>query len=161
MIACFIALVPLPTSASRSPKYLPAVKQEIARLGFNADCRDAEGICTLTATPENGSDTGYKIAVIIDDASATVRFVVNDFLPKVTLTGNVAKQLLAINHQLVVARLSLDEKSNTITLSALVNTDSNFDRKTFRSVLKGFIQVMSDLNRRFNSETTPKPDAQN
>lgn len=137
------------------PKYLAAVKQEIARLGYRMTCLETEGLCTIS--PGEISDNTAApnlpapIEVIVDDESATVRFILENLLPATDLSLETAKKLLLLNNELMVAKISVDEKTDAVVLSAVVNTDSNFDRKTFRSVLKGFMKVASELTARFGT----------
>ncbi|MBN2716891.1 MAG: type III secretion system chaperone [Deltaproteobacteria bacterium] len=154
--ALLALIMPLQTVAQPVPRYMNAVKQEIARLGYKADCRDSEGICTLMLVGLNEiPPLTAPVSIIVDDSSATIRFMLPDLLPDTLPTGEIAQQLLRMNHQLVVAKLSIDDRSNKIVLSAVVNTDSNFDRKTFRSTLKGFIQVARDVITKFSTSEDP------
>jgi hypothetical protein len=136
--------------ANSVPRYLAAVKQEIVRMDFPLDCRDSEGICTIAATAPQSETTSemtipMPIQIAVDDISSTIRIQISSNKSFDDLSGEEAKRLLTLNHQLMTAKISFDEKVGTLTLSSVVNTDSNFDRKTFRSVLKGFIQISRDL----------------
>jgi hypothetical protein len=139
-----------PGYANSVPRYMAAVKQEIVRMGFPLECRDSEGICTIAATaPQSETATEMTIPmpiqIAVDDTSSTIRMLITSSYSASDLSGEEAKRLLTLNHQLMTAKISLDGKTGTLTLSSVVNTDSNFDRKTFRSVLKGFIQISRDL----------------
>lgn len=74
------------------------------------------------------------------------------------LTTDQSRKLLELNHKLVVVKISINPESDSVCLSAIVNTDSNFDRKTFRSVLKGFIEVVIKLQNELNSPPSPNTD---
>lgn len=136
--------------ANSVPRYMAAVKQEIVRMGLPLECRDSEGICTIAATDSQSENTTQMtipmaIQISVDDISSTVRIQITSGHSIDNLSGEKAKQLLILNHQLMTAKISFDGKTGTLTLSSVVNTDSNFDRKTFRSVLKGFIQISREL----------------
>lgn len=138
----FLTTVSATASATPPPRYLEAVKQELARLQFLPNCQEAQGICTFqTAAGQNNTTKSQQIVVNVDDRSATIYIIIENFHEAKNLTLEQAKKLLEINQKLVSTKFSLDTESQNITLSAVINTDSNFDRKTFRSVLMGFIEV--------------------
>ena len=56
----------------------------------------------------------------------------------------LARLLLAYNRHMVTSKLEWGESTATIRISVVLNTDSNFDRKAFRSQLLG---VLSNARR--------------
>lgn len=142
--------------AKPAPKYMDAVQQEISRLGMSASCQETTGACTITLAPQknepNSSNAIEPISITVDDASKTIRIAIEEFLSTETLIFETAKRLLELNHKLVVAKFSINPERKSISLSAIVNTDSNFDRKTFRSVLKGFVQTARVLKKELENQ---------
>ncbi|MBN2530319.1 MAG: hypothetical protein JXR76_28275 [Deltaproteobacteria bacterium] len=148
-------VVTLPTISNSaitpSPKYLAAVIQEITRLGHTIDCSDSSGLCTVqqqnNAIASAKEKTEAAVTIQIDDASATVSLVINDFLNGEVVSNDTMRKLMELNHKMIVAKLSINPENDTVTLCAVINTDSNFDRKTFRSVFKGFIEVAAEIKK--------------
>jgi hypothetical protein len=122
----------------RAPRYMDALREELARLNLAATCQPAAGTCTLETLPATAPG---PLRIILDDDTATVYMVFSGFLPLATdgPSPALSQRLLELNARLVSARLEYPPREKAVRLSAVLHTDSNFDRRAFRSVLTSLI----------------------
>lgn len=119
------------------PRYLDAVRQELARLGIDAACEPGAGVCSFERRLGRLA-VELDATVACSDATNTVYVAVPRLL---ALDGSdgpnlaLARRLLELNRRLVTAKLEWDPLAGSIRLSTVLSTDSNFDRKAFRSQL--------------------------
>jgi len=119
---------------AKPPRYLDAVRQELARLGIAATCEPAKGACAFSRAL---GGLGVEVAATAEcsDVSNTV-YVAVPRLVEVAGDGPslpLARRLLELNRRLATAKLEWDPLGRAIRLSTVLSTDSNFDRKAFRS----------------------------
>ena len=57
----------------------------------------------------------------------------------------LALRLLELNREMVAAKFEWDRTRSTIRLSVVLNTDSNFDRRAFRSLIEGLKGLAQNL----------------
>ena len=146
------------------PDYLFAIQQELARLGFSPCCNTATLSCT-SPTPISSDADSLDLTVRYSKATDTIyigfeRFLVLDS----KLDPAMAANLLGLNHQMVSAKFSWDEETRSITLSTSINTDSNFDRRAFRSQITGLKQIAKKTRPLLNptsKATTEPPTSKN
>lgn len=121
--------------------YMPAIRQELARLDVTANCDDATGTCFFTR--KLGADgRTFEFGIRYCRTTETVYVYIDRFLELESPDGpsaELARRLLELNRRMVTAKLEWDRPTNSIRLSVVINTDSNFDRRAFRSQLKGLI----------------------
>jgi hypothetical protein len=119
------------------PRYLDAVRQELARLGADAACEPDNGVCSFRWRLA-GLGVELDATVACSDKTNTVYVAIPRFL---ALSGDdgppaaLARRLLELNRRLVTAKLEWDPLAGSIRLTTVLSTDSNFDRKAFRSQL--------------------------
>jgi len=128
------------TAVPSAPDYLPAIRQELARLDAGAHCDEVSSTC-LFSRKIAGENREFDYAVRHCRATRTVYLVIERFLtPGAGSDGpsvDLARRLLELNRQMVAAKFEWDRSTGAIRLSAVMNTDSNFDRRAFRSLVKG------------------------
>jgi hypothetical protein len=126
-------------AADDAPDYMPAIRQELARLDIEADCDDAQGTCFFVRKlGDEGRpfDVGLRYCRVTD----TIYVYIDRFVALPSAEGpslDLARRLLELNRRMVTAKLEWDRPTSSIRLSVVVNTDSNFDRRAFRSQLTG------------------------
>ena len=123
------------------PGYMIAIRQEIARLNIDAVCDDRAGTCVFATTLGEEGPT-LDVTIRLSFATHTVYIYIERFIEIDTPKGpglELARLLLAYNRQMVTSKLEWDESTATIRISVVLNTDSNFDRKAFRSQLLGML----------------------
>ena len=128
------------------PGYMTVIRQEITRLNIDAVCDDRAGTCVFATTLGEEGPT-LDVTIRTSSATRTVYIYIERFMEIDTPKGpglELARLLLAYNRQMVTSKLEWDESTATIRISVVLNTDSNFDRKAFRSQLLG---VLSNARR--------------
>jgi hypothetical protein len=121
--------------------YMPAIRQELARLDVAANCDESTGTCVFSR--KIGVDgRAFEFGIRYCRTTETVYVYIDRFLELPSPDGpsvELARRLLELNRRMVTAKLEWDRPTNSIRLSVVINTDSNFDRRAFRSQLKGLI----------------------
>jgi hypothetical protein len=56
-----------------------------------------------------------------------------------------ALKLLSLNSEMVTAKFEWNQTENAVRLSTTLNTDSNLDRRAFRSQIMGLLEVAEKL----------------
>ncbi len=143
--------------ADPKPNYMPAIRQELARLDLDARCDDGTSSCVFK---DSLSKDGPKLDLVLKYSRRTdaIYIYFNSFLILKKETGpslELAHRLLELNREMVTAKFEWDRSSNTVRLSVVVNTDSNFDRKAFRSQIMGIRAIAKKLWPRLNQLTKP------
>ena len=117
------------------PRYLDAVRQELARLGVDATCEADAGVCSFRRhLPGLGTDLDATVAC--SDQTNTVYVAIPRFIALAQEEGPpvaLAHRLLDLNRRLVTSKLEWDPLSRSIRLTTVLSTDSSFDRRAFRS----------------------------
>ena len=121
--------------------YMPAIRQELARLDVTANCDETTGTCFFTRKLGAGQ-RAFEFGIRYCRTTETVYVYIDRFIELPSSDGppiQLARRLLELNRRMVTAKLEWDRPTNSIRLSVVINTDSNFDRRAFRSQLKGLI----------------------
>lgn len=161
--ALSLAAAGIAVGAEQDRGYLAAIKQELARLDMDVRCDDTSLSCFMIHPAGSSGAPELQIVVKYSTATDTVYMYVDRFIP---LNGasepsaSLARHLLALNSELVTAKFEWDRAGQTVRLSTVINTDSNFDRRAFRSQLLGLLQVAVRLWPELNAtpDTQSKPE---
>ena len=137
-----------PTDDAASPAdYFPAVTQELARLQIVARCTEPSAACTFDhrSTPDAPP---VEVQVRYSRITDTVYIYIDPFLtfaPDKSPSPEQLLRLLSLNAEMVTSKLEWQAASHTVRLSTVLSCDSNFDRRAFRSQLKGLLKVADTL----------------
>ncbi|HUT78153.1 MAG TPA: hypothetical protein VM285_10725 [Polyangia bacterium] len=126
--------------------YLTAIGEELARLDLHAVCDDVTGTCSFTRSRSDGVE--FQVGVRHGQNTHTVYIFIERYLELSDPDGPslaLARRLLDLNRQLVTGKFEWEQESNSIRLTAVLSSDSNFDRKAFRSVVLGLWVVAERL----------------
>jgi hypothetical protein len=146
-VALSFAAGAVPASPSAAPRYLEPVRQELARLGYAAACEPDKGVCSFRVELE-GLGTEVEAIAALNDATNTVYVAIPRFLPISLRDGPplaLARRLLDLNRRLVSSKLEWDALSGSVRLSTVLATDSQFDRKAFRSQVRALFAAAARL----------------
>ncbi|MEI8257434.1 MAG: YbjN domain-containing protein [Deltaproteobacteria bacterium] len=142
-----------PASASAQPRYLTQMQAELQAMGLSPQCASANGqagSCTtrasLPAPAANGqpSNRRFVLSLQYDDNSDTIYVYVDHYASvraDAPSAPQVFRRLLEMNWEMLVARFEWSSASGEIRLSAVMNTDSNFDRRAFRGVVRSVLRL--------------------
>lgn len=129
------------------PRYLEAIRRELEAMRVRgAECQttDAQrGRCTFSA---RGISTGrdFTVHAVYSDVTDTVYLYVERYLvvPADGPTTNaVLRRLMELNWSFLLGKLEWDSTDGEVRLAMVLNTDSNFDRRAFRSAVRGIGQL--------------------
>ncbi|MBL8681426.1 MAG: hypothetical protein JNK05_19770 [Myxococcales bacterium] len=141
-------------SAQAQPRYLAQMQAELQVMGLAAQCSPTSatvGACSFRGQapgPDgrtaNPTARQFVVAMTYDDGSDTIYVYVERYATLRADAANVAqasRRLLEINWETLSAKMEWSPTSGEVRLSALLHTDSNFDRRAFRSVVRSVLRV--------------------
>jgi hypothetical protein len=123
------------------PRHALAMEQELARIGVAARCAEepnARYHCSWSRAGAGGDAPVALHAVCSDEADSIYVFAERI----ITLPSDhprahaVLRRLMELNWEMLVGKFEWSARTGEVRLSAVLNTDSNFDRRAFRSVLR-------------------------
>jgi hypothetical protein len=129
------------------PRYLQAMRTELEHMGiegFACSANDAQrATCELT---ERGttSHREFRIRTAYSDRTDTIYVYVQGFLQAPQdgeHTAVVMRRLMELNWQMLLGKFEWDPTDGEVRLAMVLNTDSNFDRRAFRSAVRGIGQL--------------------
>jgi hypothetical protein len=136
-----------PAAPNSEPRYLAAMRDELTGMrvrGAQCEATDAaRSQCTFTA---RGITTGrdFEIHLVYSDHTDTIYVYVQRYLvvpPNEQTTPAVLRRLMELNWTLLLGKFEWDSTSGEVRLAMVLNTDSNFDRRAFRSAVRGIGQL--------------------
>ena len=125
------------TEATDEPRYLAAVRQELQRLAIEAECEvsgRARAVCTF-----RHERLDREVRIVVSDAKNTVYLAVMELGridPQAADAGDALRRLAELDWELTSCRLSWDPRTGAVRLAAVQHTDTNFDRRTFRVLMR-------------------------
>lgn len=129
------------------PRYLQAMQGELEAMRMQgAACETVDvqrARCEFTA---RGVSTGREFAVhaVYSDRTDTIYLYVDRFLvvpADAPSSGPVLRRLMELNWAFLLGKLEWDSTDGEVRLAMVLNTDSNFDRRAFRSAVRGVIAL--------------------
>jgi hypothetical protein len=141
-----------PTNAVAQPRYLTQMQAELQAMGLAPQCTSANanaGSCTTRASAPaaaNGQQSARRFVLSLqyDDNSDTIYAYVDHYASLRGDAPNAAqtfRRLLEMNWEMLIGRFEWSAASGEIRLSAVMNTDSNFDRRAFRGVVRSLLRL--------------------
>lgn len=126
-------------------------------MGLSAQCAAAtaqSGSCRVSTTalaagagPSDGapaSNRRYIVGFDYSDVTDTVYVFVDHYttVARSAATADaLARRLLDLNWEMLVGKFEWSPASGEVRLGAVLNTDSNFDRRAFRGVLRTVLRL--------------------
>ena len=135
------------TVAEGQPRYLAAMRSELEAMraaGARCEALDAQrGQCRFTT---RGATTGreFEVELVYSDRTDTIYFYVEDYLSAPADAGStpaVLRRLMELNWSLLIGKFEWDSTDGEVRLAIILNTDSNFDRRAFRSSVRAIGQL--------------------
>lgn len=138
---------------SAQPRYVTQMQAELQAMGLSPQCTTSNaqaGSCTTRASAPPPAANGqpsrrrFVLSLQYDDNSDTIYVYVDHYGSIRADAGNalsVFRRLLEMNWEMLVARFEWSSVSGEIRLSAVLNTDSNFDRRAFRGVVRSVLRL--------------------
>ncbi len=128
-------------SEPSSPRYFAAVRAELERLSLAPDCESLDplrGRCSFRHRSAD-AERALDVHVLVDGGTDTIYVYVARVLvapPDEPSSAAVLRRLAALNWRLLAAKLEWNPSDGEVRLSAVLHTDSNFDRLAFRRLAR-------------------------
>lgn len=130
------------------PRYLAALRAEIEAMGLDGACEadDAQRAHCAVVVRGEASRRTFDLRMAYSDVTDTVYFYVDHYLmarADAPTTDTLIRHLMELNWRLLVGKFEWDPSDGEVRLAMVMNTDSNFDRRAFRSLVRA-IQDQAD-----------------
>lgn len=129
------------TVPAGQPRYLAALRAEIEAMGLDGAC-DADDAqrahCAVVVRGEVSRRT-FDLRMAYSDVTDTVYFYVDHYLvarADAPTTDALLRHLMELNWRLLVGKFEWDPSDGEVRIAMVMNTDSNFDRRAFRSLVR-------------------------
>lgn len=129
------------------PRYLGSMERELTAMRMReASCEPLDAQRGRCAFNVRGVTTGREFAVhaVYSDRTDTIYIYVERYLrapAESPSTNAVLRRLMELNWTLLLGKFEWDATDGEVRLAMLLNTDSNFDRRAFRSAVRGIGQL--------------------
>jgi hypothetical protein len=135
------------TAAPEQPRYLAAMRTELLGMGVRESTCEADdsqrGHCVINARGVT-TNRDFNVHLVYSDRTDTIYLYVDHYLAApadADTTPAVLRRLMELNWQLLLGKFEWDSTSGEVRLAIILNTDSNFDRRAFRSAVRGIGQL--------------------
>ena len=133
--------------AEGRPRYLDAMQRELEAMrlrGARCEATDAQRArCSFSA---RGITTGreFPVQLVYSDRTDTIYIYIESYLTVPAdgdTTPAVLRRLMELNWMILLGKFEWDASDGEVRLAMVLNTDSNFDRRAFRSAVRGISQL--------------------
>lgn len=144
-----LALAPSVASAQAEPRYLNQLRAELQAMGIAAQCAPAPtqaGVCRATASASANVAGARRYTLVLEysDQTDTVYVFLERYgsLPADAATAPAAfRRFAEINWEMLTGKLEWSARTGEVRLGAVMHTDSNFDRRAFRGVVRSVLRL--------------------
>jgi hypothetical protein len=131
---------------SPAPRYLSAIVAELEALSIPHSCEAVTETRARCAFTRRGplSEREHTVHIVYSDDTDTAYIYVTRLVlapPDATTTPAVLQRLMELNWALLVGKLEWNAADGEVRLSMVLNTDSNFDRRAFRSLVRQIVPL--------------------
>lgn len=135
------------------PRYAHAMAQELEAMGLGVACETLSPTRTRCDYRARSSATErtFHAHALYSDETDTVYFHVERYLvalPHASSTPTLLRRLMELNWSVLVGKFEWNPRDGEVRLSAVLNTDSNFDRRAFRSI----VLALDTIGARYHAE---------
>lgn len=143
-------LAPGMLGAQAEPRYLNQLRAELQAMGIAAQCAPASsqaGVCRAVASSAPAGAPGgrrYTLVLEYSDQTDTVYIFLERYatLPADAPTAPAAfRRFAEINWEMLTGKLEWSARTGEVRLGAVMHTDSNFDRRAFRGVVRSVLRL--------------------
>lgn len=130
------------------PRYLEAMRTELQALGVDGACAADDpqrAHCDARLQGET-SHRPFNVRMVYSDATDTVYFYIDNYLTapaSAPTTDALLRHLMELNWRMLTGKFEWDASNGNVRIAMIMNTDSNFDRRAFRSIVRS-LQEQAD-----------------
>ncbi|MBX3248830.1 MAG: YbjN domain-containing protein [Myxococcales bacterium] len=136
-----LAALPAATAQAPEPRYLAAMREELDAMGLAPLCEPESAIRARCELRHVSPDARHELRAftLYSDESDTVyvwvpRLVVAP--PEDPATPAVLRRIAELNWSMLTTKLEWNPSDGEVRLSAVLHTDSSFDRRAFRNLVR-------------------------
>jgi hypothetical protein len=147
-----------------SPRYLAAMQSEFSSLGIDASCSVSSASRAQCEYSYRGqrSQRDFPMHIVYSDETDSVYIYVDRYLlapPEAPGTDALLRRLMVYNWQMLAGKFEWDETDGEVRLSVVFHTDSNFDRRAFRSLIRAMALQADAYYGELSSLASTPPEA--
>lgn len=140
-LIAFVSVLAIAGTAMAQPRYHAVIESELEALGVEATCEAEAALRTRCAFRHVSRDGTREIWVRLtySDESDTLYI----FVPRLAVaapedvgTPQVLRRLAELNWRMLGTKLEWNGSNGEVRISAVLHTDSNFDRRAFRGLVR-------------------------
>lgn len=144
---------PSVASAQTDPRYFNQMRAELQAMGLTAQCAAVSatsGVCRAVASAQvspgqvSATPRRYTLVLEYNDQTDTVYAYLDHYATLRAESANANqtwRRFAEMNWEMLVGKLEWSSRSGEVRLGAVINTDSNFDRRAFRGVVRTVLRL--------------------
>lgn len=131
------------------PRYLEAMRRELDALSLDdAACAadDADHAHCVFHREGETSERNFQVSLAYSDVTDTIYIYIPGYLTATSdgeHTDLLMRRLMELNSTMLLGRFEWNSAEGEVRIGAVLHTDSNFDRRAFRSAVGDFV-VLAD-----------------
>jgi hypothetical protein len=131
------AAAPSAPEAGAVPRYAAALQAELVAMERDPSCAHEARARFHCSFAGETADSGTMHAVYSDETDTVYVYLERYAMlpPDDPHSAALLRRMMELNWQLLVGKLEWSARSGEVRLSAVLNTDSNFDRRALRSIV--------------------------
>ncbi len=151
------------TVPADQPRYLEAMRTELERMSIEgARCERTDPQRAHCQFTHRGAQThrDFTVHLAYSDYTDTVYFYVDGYLTAASdapTTDRLMRRLMELNWTMLVGKFEWDPTDGEVRLALVLNTDSNFDRRAFRSSVRAIAELADRYHTELSRIQTPTP----
>lgn len=152
--AFVVSLAAMPADAQEpAPRYLDALREELERLELAPSCEAESPVrarCELRDVSRDGRSELLAYVLYSDESDTVYVWVPRLAIAPAEAPGTevVLRRIAELNWSMLATKLEWNASDGEVRLSAVLHTDSSFDRRAFRNL----VRVVTSLARRHGPE---------
>lgn len=129
-------------AAEGAPRYLEAIRTELEAMGIaEVSCEAADAQRANCNFRQTGAETDrvLEVQLAYSDVTDTIYLYANRYLSAPSdgeHTNALLRRLMELNWTMLLGKFEWDPTDGEVRLAMVLNTDSNFDRRAFRSAVR-------------------------
>ena len=146
------------------PRYLPAMRAELEAMHLEPLCTPHGPTSAECELVMRGPTTGRELEVhlVYSDETDTIYIYVKDYLrapASAPQTPALLRRLMELNWELLAAKAEWSPSDGEVRLAVILHTDSNFDRRAFRSLVRSLGTVADRFYNELSRLAPPRQEA--
>ena len=151
-VALPLLLCPALASAQTEPRYLPQIRTELQAMGYTAQCAPVStsvGTCRVEhagAQSGPGATAGRRFELVVEYSDVTdtaYAYLTRSATLRVDQPNATTafRRVAEMNWEMLVGKFEWSAPTGELRLGAVLHTDSNFDRRAFRGVVRSLLRL--------------------